>query len=803
MRFIYGLRSELKAIILVSRPKTLDAAIAMALVQEEVGGTPSARTAFRGDWSSSSKFIPKTTLPLPLPPRHDKPQAAPTATESSAATSVDPKLAAVKAYRHALGLCYKCADKWSKDHKCGPQVQLHIVQELWDLLQEEEPDVQQATPTDTEQQAFLAISPSALSGIPALGTVRFTGSIQGIPVHMLLDSGSSTSFLSEAVAAQLHDMQAQPNTGSVRIAGGGRLCSAATLLNVPWSIGTYQFTSNIRVLPLSAFDMIIGMDWLESFSPMQVHWKHKWLTIPYAAKLVTLQGELVDPPVDLFLQVCAMDTEQPESSSDQLPAAVQCLLDQFSDLFQSPDSLPPSRPCNHLIPLVPGAQPFYIRPYQYPPNILTQLAVNPDALPHYSLLNGVIRSPFEVLYGFTPRHFGLMAPNVTPVADLNNWLDDRALILSLIQQHLSRAQARMKRQADKHRSERSFAVGDWVFLKLQPYVQSSLARRANQKLSFRFFGPYKIIARIGHAAYKLDLPESSSIHPVFHVSQLNNNPVTAILPTALSEFQVPRKILDRRWTTGDSPAEEVLIQWSHMPPSLATWELLVPLKQRSQRAPAWGHAGSKQGGSSAPLLMILSTQALIGHQKNGPGPSKQGSPTARQQALSGRFMKALGLQRHGGWPKDVVEQDPRKPFAYYAIREALRRFLSENADARFVVAGHSLGGALAVLFPAVLALHREDAVLARLQGVYTFGQPRVGEVHHGRVPRQAQQVMQEEYFSVLTVAPKVVNAAWELLRSFLIGYVAGPEYAEGWLMRLARVADSCCRGYPRTRREIT
>ena len=71
---------------------------------------------------------------------------------------------------------------------------------------------------------------------------------------------------------------------------------------------------------------------------------------------------------------------------------------------------------------------------------------------------------------------------------------------SVIQQHLSRAQNRMKRQADKHRSERSFAVGDWVFLKVQPYVQSSLARRANQKLSFWFFGPYKILEHIGATA---------------------------------------------------------------------------------------------------------------------------------------------------------------------------------------------------------------------------------------------------------------------------------------------------------------
>ena len=130
--------------------------------------------------------------------------------------------------------------------------------------------------------------------------------------------------------------------------------------------------------------------------------------------------------------------------------------------------------------------------------------------------------------------------SATPVADMNSWLDDRALMTSLIQQHLSRAQTRMKRQADKHRSERSFAVGDWVFLKVQPYVQSSLARRANQKLAFWFFGPYQILERIGAAAYKLALPSSSSIHPVFHVSQLKVShgklPVSNALPDDLAQF---------------------------------------------------------------------------------------------------------------------------------------------------------------------------------------------------------------------------------------------------------------------------
>jgi hypothetical protein len=71
----------------------------------------------------------------------------------------------------------------------------------------------------------------------------------------------------------------------------------------------------------------------------------------------------------------------------------------------------------------------------------------------------------------------------------------------------------MKRQADKKRSERVFAVRDMVFLKLQPYIQSSLAPRSNQKLAFKFFGPFEVIARVGQVAYKLRLPASSSIHP--------------------------------------------------------------------------------------------------------------------------------------------------------------------------------------------------------------------------------------------------------------------------------------------------
>ncbi|EMS46801.1 UDP-glycosyltransferase 87A2 [Triticum urartu] len=63
-------------------------------------------------------------------------------------------------------------------------------------------------------------------------------------------------------------------------------------------------------------------------------------------------------------------------------------------------------------------------------------------------------------------------------------------------------------------------VGDQVFLKLQPYIQTSVAPRANHKLAYKYYGPFPIVAKINEVAYKLQLPPQATIHPVFHVSLL-------------------------------------------------------------------------------------------------------------------------------------------------------------------------------------------------------------------------------------------------------------------------------------------
>jgi len=197
-------------------------------------------------------------------------------------------------------------------------------------------------------------------------------------------------------------------------------------------------------------------------------------------------------------------------------------------------------------------------------------------------------SPFEVLYGYAPKHFGIETLSACPVPSLDEWLQDKAVMTDLVQQHLSRAQLRMKHQADKNHSEYSFEVGDMVYLKLRPYVQSSLAPRANQKLAFRYFGPFKILSKIGIIAYKLELPATPAIHPIFHVSQLKSasapSEEVAHLPAHLDGLQFSERVLRRRMSSDG--VSQVFIKWSGMPRSLATWEDLTPLRQRFPHAPA-------------------------------------------------------------------------------------------------------------------------------------------------------------------------------------------------------------------------
>jgi hypothetical protein len=110
-------------------------------------------------------------------------------------------------------------------------------------------------------------------------------------------------------------------------------------------------------------------------------------------------------------------------------------------------------------------------------------------------------TPFQALYGYEPPSWKELATNHIKVASVKDHLDESQKILQLLKENLTVARNRMKQQADQNRTEREFEVGDWVFVRLQPYKQLSLKQHGKNKLAPKFYGPYQINRKISHVAY--------------------------------------------------------------------------------------------------------------------------------------------------------------------------------------------------------------------------------------------------------------------------------------------------------------
>lgn len=195
--------------------------------------------------------------------------------------------------------------------------------------------------------------------------------------------------------------------------------------------------------------------------------------------------------------------------------------------------------------------------------------------------NALQCTPFQALFGMPPPHLNFHQIESSRLPAVDNFIRDRSGVLADLRNKLLHAQVRMKNYTDQHRTERKFEIGDWVFLKLQPYKQSTLAQRSSFKLAPRYYGPYVVLEKIGQVAYKLDLPSYAQIHNVFHVSLLKKHigsqaRTSPTLPPLADDGRpkiVPLAIIDRRVVKFQNrPKVEYLIHWANSNVEDASWE---------------------------------------------------------------------------------------------------------------------------------------------------------------------------------------------------------------------------------------
>ena len=191
-------------------------------------------------------------------------------------------------------------------------------------------------------------------------------------------------------------------------------------------------------------------------------------------------------------------------------------------------------------------------------------------------------APFEALYGRkcrTPLYWSetgesqLFGPEIIKEAERQ---------VQIVRENLKVAQSRQKSYADKGRRELIFEEGDFVYLKVSP-IRGLRRFKVKGKLSPRYIGPFKILARRGEVAYELELPARlSDVHNVFHISQLRKCLRVPDEKLPLEELNVqddltyteyPVKILDTlERITRSKRIRMCKVQWSHHAEDEATWE---------------------------------------------------------------------------------------------------------------------------------------------------------------------------------------------------------------------------------------
>lgn len=293
----------------------------------------------------------------------------------------------LKEYRRIHGLCFKCGEKYSPNHQCAQLLaaQVNVVETidhkalLSDEMLEAVMDVE-----DIGQDPDMFLSLNALAGWGNTGTIHLRALVQNQVLPILVDSGSSHSFLNSHLVEKLQLPVRNVPTMTVKIANGQQMSCQQMVHNFEWWIQGKTFSHDMRVLDLGGYDAILGIDWLVKFSPMTCNWVDKWVSFVYKGDQVQLQGfkPTVAQPLplqavlaeqllkwhqgnEIWVVAVVQPGDKPVVSS--YPAEVQHLIDKYSMIFQTPSVLPPQRSFDHAVTLLPNTAPVNTRPYRYSP----------------------------------------------------------------------------------------------------------------------------------------------------------------------------------------------------------------------------------------------------------------------------------------------------------------------------------------------------------------------------------------------------------------------------------------------------
>lgn len=224
---------------------------------------------------------------------------------------------------------------------------------------------------------FCQLSINALTNAETENCIKLRSLVRNKVMLILVDSGSSHSFISSQFINMTNIPTETIPTKQVKLANGTVLPTTARITNLQWFIQGHTLSSDMLVMDMAPYDAILGYDWLRLHSPMQCDWNNKSFTFNYQGTQITLQG--IQPPsleatpitaqqlyksakgndawAFTIVESASPSTELEQGPLQQIPQDINSLLQQYTDVFTDPQQLPPQRSYDHAIPLIPGAVP--------------------------------------------------------------------------------------------------------------------------------------------------------------------------------------------------------------------------------------------------------------------------------------------------------------------------------------------------------------------------------------------------------------------------------------------------------------
>lgn len=134
------------------------------------------------------------------------------------------------------------------------------------------------------------MSLNAIAGEGGITTMRVLGEMAGHKLHILIDSGSTLSFIQEQTAKKLGCSLVDSKPLLVRVANGQKMISTKQVANLQWKMQDRNFAYSPRLLDNVGCDMILGGDWLKSCTPVELDYEGMSVTVTKGGEKIKLQA---------------------------------------------------------------------------------------------------------------------------------------------------------------------------------------------------------------------------------------------------------------------------------------------------------------------------------------------------------------------------------------------------------------------------------------------------------------------------------------------------------------------------------